>query len=413
MEPTRYIAHLDMDTFFVSVERLHNPRLHGLPVLVGGMGDRAVVAACSYEARKFGVHSAMPMKRARMLCPEAIVVRGDWDSYSAKSKEVTAIIADRVPDFEKASIDEHYIDLTGFERFYGAYDWVHDIRRRIRKETGLPISLGLSANKTVSKIATRTAKPDGERQVFPDQIRHFLAPLPVRDMPGVGPKMGIQLTEIGVRTIAQLAALPLELLLRIAGKNGLKLWERANGIDPSPVVPYNDQLSISKELTFEADTMDQKLIRQVLVSMAENLGYQLRHQGKLASGISVKIRYANFDTHSRDAQLPYTASDHMLIEKAGQLLDKVYDRRMMIRLIGLKVSGLVHGFQQMTLFEESSELISLYQKLDRLRDKFGEKAVIRACGIEAHTEKVPEIPSALPSYAAKLLRSRYDGHHGR
>lgn len=381
-----YTAHLDMDTFFVSVERLHNPNLQGKPVIIGGLSDRGVVAACSYEARKFGIHSAMPMKRARLLCSDAIIVRGDWDSYAQKSEEVTEIIAAYVPEFEKTSIDEHYLDLSGYERFYGAFQWAHSLRERIRKETGLPISMGFSPNKTVSKIATKLAKPDGERRVYPQEITQFLAPLSISAIPGMGQKLSQHFTEIGIYTIAQLAALPMELVVRIAGKVGVKLWEKAQGIDNSPVVPYNAQKSISKELTFQADTLDLRLIKNVLVTMAEALGYELRRKGKMASTLSLKIRYANFDTHTRDLKISYTAADHVLIERARQLLDKLYDRRMMIRLIGLKVSGLIQGYPQMSLFEDASDNVELYNKLDRIRNKFGEKAVFRACGIDAHRE---------------------------
>lgn len=409
-----FIAHLDLDTFFVSVERLHNPALKDKPVLVGGSGDRSVVAACSYEARKFGIHSAMPMKRARLLCPEAIIVRGDWESYSQKSQEVTAIIAEAVPEFEKASIDEHYLDLSGFERLYGAYNWGHQLRERIRKETGLPISMGVSVNKTISKIVTRTAKPDGERQVMSDEIPAFLAPLSIQSIPGLGPKLVESFSEIGVRTIAQLATLPIELFTSIAGKTGRKLWEKVHGLDNSPVVPFYAQKSISKEITFEADTLDLKMIYNVLVSMVEGLGYELRRQGKLASTISVKIRYSDFETHTRDAQITYTASDHVLLEKAKYLLNKVYDRRLMIRLVGVRVSGLINGFEQMGLFDQNNETLRLYQHLDQIRNRYGQHAVFRACGIEAHAQKDNKQPNfrALTTEAKNLLHTAYEAGYG-
>lgn len=386
---TTSIVHLDMDTFFVSVERLRQPALVGKPVIVGGTGDRGVVSACSYETRKFGVHSAMPMKMALYLCPEAIVVKGDWEAYSKKSAEVTEIIDAHAPLYEKASIDEHYIDVTGMDRFHGTARWTHELRLRIIKETGLPISFGLSPGKTISKIATDTAKPNGERIVLPHEVQAFLGPLPVQKIPGVGDKTLLALQDIGVVTIADLARLPREFMVRILGKAGLSLWERANGIDTSPVIPYHEQKSISKEITFRQDTMDLNMMTETLVGMAEALGYELRKQGRLASTLSIKIRYANFDTHTRDIQLNYTAADHVLIEQAKKLFKKIYERRMMIRLIGLKVTGLVYGHQQMRLFEESEQLMNLYQRMDGLRNKYGAQTVMRAAAMPLATIREP------------------------
>ena len=383
MKPdTRFIAHLDMDTFFVSVERLKNPRLFGKPVLIGGSSDRGVVAACSYEARKFGVHSAMPMNQARQLCPEAVLVRGDWDSYSRKSQEVSEIIAGYIPDFEKASIDEHYLDLSGFSRYYGALELGHRIRESVYRESGLPVSMGISANKTVAKMAAKTAKPNGERIVPAAQISRFLEGLSVRDMPGIGPKMHPRLMEQGIKTLGMLAALPKEFIIKKYGKSGLYMWERANGIDDSPLVPFRLQQQMSKEITYMADTLDLKQVQRTLISTAETLGYALRRQGRLASVLSVKIRYANFETHTKETRIPFTAADHLFIETASDLFNKLYEQHRSIRLIGLKAGGLVRGHQPLWLFDDHTRIMQLYPQTDRLKTKYGEQAVMRASGVD-------------------------------
>ena len=412
MNSARYIAHIDMDAFFVSVERLHNKKLAGKAVLIGGFGERGLIAACSQEARVYGVYPGMPIKQARILCPQAVLVRGDRDAYSLKSFEITAIIADSIPDFEKTRIDEHYLDLSGYERFHGAFSLAHNLRECIRRETGLPVSLGLSGNKTVSKMATRTAAPDGELQVLPTEVREFLHDLPIKDMPGMGHGLNLKFAELGIRTIGQLSVLPKELLYSVAGKPGIRLWEKANGIDHSPVVPYRIQDSINRELTFETDMFDMKRINGALISMVEGIGYELRRQGKLASVVTVKIRYANSDTHTKETRLAYTASDQAIIDTADLLLKKVYDRRMMIRLLGIKVSGLIHGFQQMSLFETGSDMIDLYRRLDKIRSRYGANAVIRACGMEAQPSVQTAVPAAhLSTQALNLLthRSMYYG----
>ncbi|MES2389338.1 MAG: DNA polymerase IV [Bacteroidota bacterium] len=387
-----YVLHLDLDTFFISVERLMNPRLKDRPVMVGGSGDRGVVAACSYEARTFGVHSAMPMKQARILCPEAIIIRGDMDAYVRKSKEVTDVIHDKAPVYEKASIDEHYLDLTGMGRFRDMHAWASDLRLHIISETGLPVSGGLSLNKSLSKIAGREAKPSNLRIVEAAEVRAFLDALPVQRIPGIGQKMQEGLKEMGITRIKHLAEMPREYMLRAMGKAGLSAWEKANGIDDSPVVSVREAKSVSREQTFKADTIDTKMIREVLVDMAEQLGFELRQTGHLAGCLSIKIRYANFDTHTKDLSLPYTAADHVLIENAGHLFTKVYERRMMIRLIGLKVTKLVPGGHQVRLFEESEKLMHLYERLDCMRLKFGNGAVMRAAAMPSRTAEVPQLP---------------------
>lgn len=374
----RSIVHLDLDSFFVSVERLQNSKLKGRPVIIGGLSDRGVVASCSYEARKFGVHSAMPMRMARQLCSDAVVIRGDMDLYSAYSNLVTEIIEEKAPLYEKASIDEHYIDLTGMERFFGTLQWARELKQRIVKHTGLPISFGLSENKTVSKIATGEAKPDGALQVPRPGIRPFLYPLSIRKIPMIGDKTFRLLRSMGVSKIKTLSQIPVEMLERVLGKNGVVVWKKANGIDPSPVVPYHERKSIGTERTFQRDTSDVQMLESVLTAMAENLAYKLRQEHKLTSCVTVKIRYANYDTQTMQKRIGYTAFDHHLIRIAKELFRKLYTRRMLIRLVGVKYSHLVQGTQQLNLFEDTTRVVHLYQTMDRIRKRYGEHAIGRA-----------------------------------
>jgi DNA polymerase-4 len=377
----RSIIHMDLDSFFVSVERLINKKLIGKPVVIGGTSGRGVVSSCSYEARKYGVHSAMPMKMVRQLCADAIVVRGDMDLYSKYSNVVTSIIAERAPVYEKASIDEHYIDLTGMDRFFGCLKWAHDLRREIIKETGLPISSGLSVNKTVSKIATGEAKPNGEKEVPDSLIKPFLNPLSISKIPMVGEKTFHLLRSMGVATIGTLSQIPVEMMEKVLGKNGIDIWKKANGIDFTPVIPYWEQKSIGSERTFDADTTDLALLNNTLVGMVEKIAWELRKEQKLTSCITVKIRYSNFDTHTLQQRIPYTSFDHKLIELAKSLFTRLYQRRMLIRLIGVKLSHLVQGTPQLNLFEDTPEMVRLYQAMDKMRQRYGKRAVERAVGI--------------------------------
>ncbi len=379
----RTILHMDLDTFFVSVERLLNSDLIGKPVVIGGVSDRGVVASCSYEARKFGVHSAMPMKMALNLCRDAVVIRGDMDSYSKYSKLVTEVIADKAPMYEKASIDEHYLDITGIDRYWGALKWSHELRQSIISETGLPISFGLSVNKTVSKIATGEAKPNGEKHVDKEWVQPFLNPLSIKKIPGVGSKTYQLLRSMGVSTIQTLSAVPLEMVQSVLGKNGTEVWRRAHGIDFSPVVPYSEEKSMSKERTFETDTIDVAMLDQLMISMTEKLCFKLRKNEKLTSVVTVKIRYANYDTHTLQKKIPYTSFDHVLIGVVRELFKRLYERRMLIRLVGVKLGGLIHGVQQLDLFEDNEERIKLYLSMDKIRLRFGPGAIRRASGMMA------------------------------
>jgi DNA polymerase-4 len=369
---------LDLDTFFVSVERLANSKLEGKPVIIGGMSDRGVVAACSYESRKFGVHSAMPMQMAKRLCSHAVFIRGDMDLYSKYSRMVTEIIAEKAPLYEKASIDEHYLDITGMDRFFGSLQWTHELRRYIIKETGLPISFGLSTNKTVSKIATGEAKPNGGLHIPPRQVKPFLFPLSIKKIPMIGRKSYRLLRSMGVSTIKTLSMIPPDMMEQVMGKNGIVIWRKANGIDPAPVKPYHERKSTGTERTFDKDTIDVKRLKEILISMVEKTAFELRRSNKLTGNVTVKIRYSNYDTHTLRQRIAYTSFDHVLIPVALELFERLYNRRMLIRLIGVRFSDLVTGHQQLNMFEDTPEMAGLYQAMDHIRKRFGSKAIRRA-----------------------------------
>ncbi|MCB9186024.1 MAG: DNA polymerase IV [Flavobacteriales bacterium] len=372
------IIHIDLDTFFISCERLIDSRLIGKPVLVGGVTDRGVVASCSYEARAFGIHSAMPMKMARQLCPEAIVIRGDSGTYSKFSNDVTEIIKEESPLYEKSSIDEFYIDATGMDRFFGCYKWAQELRGRIIKETGLPISFALSTSKTVAKVGTGEAKPNNHREIPKDTEMPFLAPLSIKKIPQVGDQTYRMLRSMGVEKVKTVQDMPMELMERVMGKPGITLWKKTHAIDNTPVIPYHERKSISIERTFERDTTDMVKLKSIIKAMAENLAYQLRNGDKLTSCVTVKIRYSDFQTTSKQIHIPYTSADHTLIKTVEELFDKLYDRRVLIRLVGVRFSHLVGGGYQINLFEDSEEMIKLYQAMDKVRNKYGQDAVKRA-----------------------------------
>ncbi len=371
------IAHIDLDAFFVSVERLRNSKLEGRPLIIGGTSGRGVVASCSYEARKLGVYSAMPMRMARQLCPEAVVIGGDMDAYTRYSRLVTEVIADAAPLFEKASIDEFYLDITGMDRFFGCYKWTTELRQRIAKETGLPLSFGLSVNKTVSKVGTGEAKPNGQMRIPFGGESSFMAPLPVSKLPLVGERTARSLRCMGVRTVGKLAEIPSFYLEKAFGKTGRILWKRANGMDNTPVTPYREQRSVSAEHTLQEDTVDRRIVRSLLGSMAEKLTYELRARHKLTACVAVKIRYSDFRTVTRQARVPYTAADHVLIPRVKELFEAACQRRIRVRLVGVRFSDLVRGGHQLGLFDADPKLLPLYDSMDRIRDRFGTGAIRR------------------------------------
>jgi DNA polymerase-4 len=380
----RNIIHLDLDAFFVAVECKKDSRLKGKPLIIGGSSRRGVVAACSYETRRFGVHSAMPMYLALQLCPDAKVISGDMEAYSQASHEVTELIAQNAPAFEKSSIDEFYIDASGMDRYFGAFKWAKELRHTITKKSALPISLAMSVNKLISKVATAEFKPNAEAQIAPGAEKDFLAPLAVEKIPMIGKETASFLHDMGVRTVQTLREMPLQFLISAFGKHGMSLWNKAHGEDTSPVMPYSEQKSISTECTFDSDTIDVKRLKSVLITMVEKVAFNLRDQRKLASCVTVKIRYANFDTETKQLHIPYTSSDHVLLRVIHALFDKLYNRRMLIRLVGVRLSGLVHGNYQTSLFDDTAENINLYQSIDHIKHKYGVEKLIRANTIDVN-----------------------------
>lgn len=372
----RAILHLDLDAFFASVEVLRNSSLKGKPVLIGGSSRRGVVASCNYEARAMGIHSAMPMKMARYLCPDAVVIRGDMEAYSKYSALITDIITEQAPVFEKASIDEFYLDLSGMDRYLGCWRWSTELREKIMKESGLPVSLGLSVNKLVSKVGTGEAKPNGALQVPRGYEQEFLAPLPVEKLPSAGTVTCNRLKTMGVRTVKTLRAIPPRLLQREFGPlQGLELWRKARGEDDSPVVPFHDPLSMSTERTLEQDTLEVPCLLSLLRKMCSQLAFSLRDSSRLTSVVTVKIRYADFNTHTRQKRIPYTAQDSILLPLVTELFQQLYQRRQLIRLIGVRFSGLVAGSPQLSLFDDTPEELNLMSAMDKIRRRFGPGAI--------------------------------------
>jgi len=394
---------MDLDTFFVSCERLLDSSLNNKPVLVGGTSGRGVVAACSYEARKFGIHSAMPMRVAQMLCPEAVVIRGNSSIYSKFSDMVTDIVKESAPVYEKSSIDEFYMDVTGMDRFFGTYKWAQELRTKIIKETGLPISLALSTSKTVAKVGTNEAKPNNHLNIPWGTEKPFLAPLSVNKIPMVGDQTYKTLLNMGIKYVKTVQEMPMELMDRVMGKNGILLWKKAQGIDNSEVIPYHERKSISSSLTLEKDTIDVRQLKNILTAMAEKLAYYLRNGNKITSCVTVTVRYSDFDTRTRQKRIPYTSLDHTLIKTVLDLFDQLYDRRVLVRLVGVRYSHLVSGTYQMDLFEDTTEMIKLYQAMDRIRNRYGQNAVRRVVtmgtrGIGQMTNPFNGEPPIIPAH---------------
>jgi len=368
---SRAILHLDLDAFFVSVEQLRNSDLKGKPVIIGGKSDRGVVASCSYEARAYGVSSAMPMKVALHKCPHAIVVGSDMALYSYYSQLVTEIVAQRVPLFQKSSIDEFYADLTGMDRFYGCYETAYQLRQEIIAKTGLPNSFGLAANKTVAKMATDEAKPNGMKYIPNGEEHSFLAPLPIRKIPMVGQKTYNVLQTHGIHKIGELGCMPPDHLEQLLGKQGLALWERANGIDPSPVVSHHEAKSISSERTFRHDSNDPEALQNLLVGLTEKVAHELRESDKQCACATVKLRYSNFETVSKQTHISHTASDHELIPQVKELFNQLFDRKRHVRLIGVRLSDFIQGSAQLKLFDNTQSKASLYKAIDAIKRKHG------------------------------------------
>jgi DNA polymerase-4 len=383
--PQRYIAHFDLDSFFVSVEMLLDPSLLGKAVVVGGSKDRGVVTTCSYEARKFGVRSAMPMRKAMELCPHAIIVKSSYGQYAKYAAWVTNIIAANAPLYEKASIDEFYIDLTGMDTFFNPLEWTIKLRQTIMDETGLPISFGLATNKLVAKIATDEAKPNGYLFVTPGKEKEFLAPLPVEKLGGVGKKSHQTLLGLGIYTIGDILKYDAGLLEKALGKWGTQLVRQANGLSDSVVSPHRESKSISAENTFEENTSDLEILLAQLVGQAERVAYELRQEKKYATCVAIKFRNANFETSTRQITIPATIADSDIIKAATDLFTKLYVPGTMVRLLGVRLAGLTDTGAQTNLFDNKTEQHALYDAIDAVKNKFG-KSVLR----KARTIKKPK-----------------------
>ena len=377
MSDQRIIAHFDLDSFFVSVEVLNDPTLRGKPVIVGG-AERGVVAACSYEARKFGVHSAMPSNKARQLCPQAIFVKGHYSEYSRYSRWVTEIIAANAPLFEKASVDEFYLDLTGMDTFFQPLQWTIDLRKKIMDETGLPISFGLGSNKMIAKMATNQAKPNGYLHIPAGKEMDFLAPMPVEAIPGVGDHTKLVLQAMGMKKISDLYQAGPELLEEKLGKWGTDLWQKSQGIHTREVSSYHEAKSISSENTFNENTTDQVFIQAELVRLTEKICFELRQDEKVAGCVAVKIRYPDFETTSRQTTIPYTCADDEIIPVVKELFKKLYRKGTPIRLLGVRLSDLTGNAVQTNLFSDAEKKADLYKAIDEVKNRFGKISVKRA-----------------------------------
>ena len=378
--PQRYIAHLDLDSFFVSVELLNNPSLKGKPIIVGGSKERGVVSTCSYEARKFGVHSAMPMKKAMELCPDAVLVQGTRGEYSRYSRWVTDIIAAKAPLFEKASIDEFYIDLTGMDMFFNPYQWTIDLREEITNKTLLPISFGLASNKMVAKIATDMAKPNGYLFVEPGSEQSFLAPLPVNKFSGVGEATNNTLKAMGIYLIGDILNVPITDLEKKLGKWGVDLYAKAQGIHNGVVANYHEAKSISTENTFHENSIDMDFLLTELVRMTEKVAFELRKEEKLAGCIAVKIRYPDFETTTKQATINFTFCDDELIPAAIKLFHQLYKKGKPIRLLGVRLTEFTNHALQGSLFDNPEKKANLYKAIDGVKNKYGKGALQKARG---------------------------------
>lgn len=380
----RRVAHCDLDTFFVAVERLRDPSLIGQPVLIGGRGARSVVATASYEARVFGCHSAQPMSQALRLCPQAIVVPPDFHRYRAASGAFHAVLREVSPVVESVGLDEAYTDLTGLgEGAEGARRTAEELRRRVREEVGLAVSVGIGGSRTVAKVASDRAKPDGLLDVPVGGDAEFLAPLPLRDLPFLGPRAEERLRAAGVRTLGQLAALDERWLLATLGSGGLGLGRRARGIDPEPVHGMSRAaVSVSREVTFGEDVTDLEELRQVLRRHAESIGADLRASERRARTVTLKLRWPDFTTFTRSTTLAQPVQTTEQLASAGaQLLDQLFaqEGRHPVRLIGLGATNLVEDAVQLG-FEDGRRLLhdqQLDRAIDDIRDRFGRESVSR------------------------------------
>ncbi len=376
------IVHMDLDSFFVSCERTIDKSLIGKPVIVGGYSERGVVSSCSYEARKLGVRSAMPIYQAKKLCPHGIYISGTRGLYSKLSKEVTQIIKENAPVYEKTSIDEFYLDLTGMEKYYDVFDWTITLREKIVNETGLPISFGLSTSRVVSKIAANKAKPNNYLRVYPGEEKAFLAQLSIEELPMVGKKMQAFLRSVGINYVKDIQNMPPKTLESMLGKHGVSLWKKAQGIDSSEVGIHRERKSISTERTFPKDIADKTVLKRFLAMMVEELAYQLRSKNILTKNVAIKIRHSNFKTYTQQKQIDATANDEKLMKEVSSIFNSFYNEPQPLRLIGVRFGNLTSDGIQKRLFDEGEESIDAYKAMDRIKVEFGKKAITKAINLK-------------------------------
>ncbi|MBM4170450.1 MAG: DNA polymerase IV [Ignavibacteria bacterium] len=369
------IFHLDMDAFFVSVERILDPSLEGKPVIVGGdPHGRGVVAACSYEARKFGLHSAMPIRNAFRLCPHGVYLHGHHKEYGRLSREVRNLLEKKLPVVQQTSIDEFYIDYTGCEKIYGHPEsFAKTLQQEIKQKLSLPCSIGIGSNKNIAKIASDFKKPQGITFVPHGKEKEFLAPLPVERIPGVGKKTFPVLRARGFRTIGDLANSSPDYLSTLLGKFGTDLWEKANGSGNDLFTLEHERKSISKETTFSEDIVSKPKIEEHLFNLASKIGQLLRNENWQTSTVSIKLRYSDFITLTRAKTLERpTDDDKVIYQTAIDLFRRSYTRRVSIRLIGIHLSNLNHFFEQEFLFEDREILRKkMLRAVMKIRDKYG------------------------------------------
>jgi len=383
----RTILHIDMDAFFVSVEEALDPSLKGKPVVVGGdPNKRGVVAAASYAARKYGVHSAMPTAQAKRLCPHAIFLRGNHKRYAEFSKRIFSIFEKWSPRVEPMSLDEAYLDLSGCERLHGpTLEVAEKIRKAIKETVGINASIGIGSNKLIAKIASEYAKPNGMLWIADGMEQKFLAPLTIEKIPGIGPKMAERLKRKGVKTAKQLAELPLELLETVYGNHGVSLYHKARGVCGSPVAPREETLSIGRETTLETDSADPKYLLSILSFLAEKTAAELRQTGLYSRCITLKLRYSDFQTVTRSQTLPApTLDDETIFKTIARLFEGSFTRRTRVRLVGVRLSSLTPSYpQQADLFSTHSpeNRTNLYRGIDRIRDKYGFRSILRGASV--------------------------------
>jgi DNA polymerase-4 len=376
----RTILHADLDAFYASVEVLDNPSLRGRPVIVGGDPNaRGVVSAASYEARAFGVHSAMPLRTAHRLCPNGVFLPGRFDRYRELSRQVMRIFASYTPLVEPVSLDEAFMDVTASRATLGDGETIgRNLKQRVLDEAGLVVSVGVASNKLCAKVASDLRKPDALVIVPPGGEAAFLAPLPVSRLWGVGPQSRQTLADYGVTTIGQLAALPEGTLRRRFGIHGAALRLRAQGVDPSRVVTGQAPKSVGHELTFDHDVTDPARLEATLLDLAESVASRLRHHELAAGAVQLKLRYEGFDTITRQAPLGHQVRDsERLYEMGVTLLRKAVSGDRAVRLIGLTAINLSE-VQQLTLFDAPDRTDRIAQSIDAVRERFGDKAITRA-----------------------------------